>query len=164
MAETPLSNFGAVTVYRDNPNGTTQPQVTNDVNQGFYPGSRWNDSVAGALYMCVDNTAGAAVWQKIVGGGLNGSTSVAGGNTTLSGGSAVSAAGGTVVIHGGTPTSGNNNGGDISLAGGTKAGSGRNGLVIIPRSLLPLADPSVSGALYGPGATSTAGAVSISAG
>lgn len=39
------------------------PTVTNDSSEGYTPGSRWIDLANDISYVCVDNTAGAAVWK-----------------------------------------------------------------------------------------------------
>lgn len=49
-------------------NATTAPGVTNDVDEGYGPGSFWIDTTADAAYVCLDGTDGAAVWTAIAGG------------------------------------------------------------------------------------------------
>ena len=41
---------------------TDTPKVTNDIDEGFTPGSVWIDVTHDANYVCVDNTDGAAIW------------------------------------------------------------------------------------------------------
>lgn len=38
------------------------PTVTDDTNAGFFVGSLWFDTTRQSLYVCVDPTAGAAIW------------------------------------------------------------------------------------------------------
>jgi hypothetical protein len=44
---------------------TTAPGVTDDEDAGYGVGSVWVDTAAGDAYLCVDATAGAAVWKQI---------------------------------------------------------------------------------------------------
>ena len=53
LAATELNNFAAV----------MGPTVTNDSSEGYVPGSRWIDLTNDISYVCVDNSAGAAVWK-----------------------------------------------------------------------------------------------------
>ena len=46
-------------------NATTGPAVTDDGDAGYDIGSMWFDLSADALYACLDNTTGAAVWKKL---------------------------------------------------------------------------------------------------
>jgi hypothetical protein len=55
----PLNNFDA----------STAPLATNDVTQGYQQGSMWVNLVGKAFYICVDSTAGAAMWTS--GGGAS---------------------------------------------------------------------------------------------
>ncbi len=41
------------------------PTVNDDANDGFTIGSRWVDTTNKQMYICVDATVGAAVWQNI---------------------------------------------------------------------------------------------------
>lgn len=43
---------------------TVAPTVSNDVTGGYSVGSMWFDTVAVFFYLCVDNSSGAAVWQR----------------------------------------------------------------------------------------------------
>jgi len=54
-----LSNFAA----------TTNPAVTDDVADGYGPGSLWGNTSANSLYWCESNAAGAAVWNLVAGSG-----------------------------------------------------------------------------------------------
>ncbi len=42
----------------------TGPTVTDDGEHGYQIGSRWYDLTADDEYVCLDTTAGAAVWKK----------------------------------------------------------------------------------------------------
>ena len=52
---------------------TVAPAVTNDIDEGYTPGSFWFDTTNDKAYVCLDNTDGAAVWTEITGGGAGGS-------------------------------------------------------------------------------------------
>lgn len=54
-----LSNFTA----------TTNPGVSNDITQGYAPGSLWGNTSTNALYWCESNSVGAAVWNTGSGAG-----------------------------------------------------------------------------------------------
>jgi predicted secreted protein len=43
--------------------GTVAPAVTDDSNSGYVVGSTWIDVLADFIYICVDQTAGSAVWK-----------------------------------------------------------------------------------------------------
>jgi len=47
---------------------TAAPTAADDVDDDFYPGSRWFNTTSGALFVCVDNTVEAAVWTQVSGG------------------------------------------------------------------------------------------------
>lgn len=53
-------------VVRHKYDGTTAPTTTDDSASGFGVGSTWIDITNDKLYRCVDSTASAAVWQRIV--------------------------------------------------------------------------------------------------
>lgn len=159
MAVTPNVTFGKINTYTDNPSAAGEPGISDDVTQGYTPGSRWYDVTNKRLYMCLDNSDGAAIWQQILGSGLAGTGTTAGTATTVKGALSVSATGGLLILEGGDATAGNNNGGDVSIGGGNKAGSGTLGNILIVNG--PTANPAVNRALYFP---SGAGAVSISGG
>jgi hypothetical protein len=60
-------------------NATTAPTVNDDELDGFRPMSHWYDSTAEKLYICVDSSEGAAVWEEIsLGPGGGGSGDVVG--------------------------------------------------------------------------------------
>jgi len=40
------------------------PGVTNDIDEGYLPGSVWLNTSSGQLYICSDNSDGAAVWSN----------------------------------------------------------------------------------------------------
>jgi len=152
-----MTAFGNISLYRDNPHNAGPPTAGDDSTLGYSPGSRWYDSNAKLLYMNVDATAGAAIWQSILASPLASSGTVAGANLSIIAPSAVSATGGGLILSGGPASGGNNNGGAVTIEGGAAAGSGTIGSVLLLG--IPATDPSVAGALYG-----AAGAVSISGG
>jgi hypothetical protein len=41
------------------------PGKTDDLTQGFEPGSRWHDVKAQEVYICMDATKGQAVWRQV---------------------------------------------------------------------------------------------------
>ncbi len=45
---------------------TTAPLVTNDASEGYVPGSLWENTTTGRIYICVGNSTGAAVWRELV--------------------------------------------------------------------------------------------------
>ena len=45
---------------------TTTPVVTNDGTEGYAPGSFWEDTTTGRVYICVGNATGAAVWRELL--------------------------------------------------------------------------------------------------
>ena len=45
---------------------TTAPGTGDDALDGFRPNSLWYDATGKKLYLCIDNTAGAAVWKEVV--------------------------------------------------------------------------------------------------
>lgn len=55
---------------RNNLEAAAAPTLVDDSTLGYKPGSRWLDTVAKQHYVCVDATAGAAIWQPAAGGVL----------------------------------------------------------------------------------------------
>ena len=45
---------------------TSTPAVTNDGTEGYAPGSMWENTTTGRIYVCVGNSTGAAVWRELV--------------------------------------------------------------------------------------------------
>ena len=45
---------------------TTTPIATNDGTEGYAPGSMWENTTTGRIYICVGNTTGAAVWRELL--------------------------------------------------------------------------------------------------
>jgi len=43
------------------------PVATDDDTQGHFVTREWYDTVTGFLYVCLDNTTNAAVWESVVG-------------------------------------------------------------------------------------------------
>ena len=46
---------------------TTNPGVTNDIDEGYAPGSVWLNVTDDQCFVCMDNTDGAAVWRSVGG-------------------------------------------------------------------------------------------------
>ena len=49
----------------NNLEATTNPTVTDDIDLGYDVGSKWINTASGAIFVCVDSTDGAAVWQEV---------------------------------------------------------------------------------------------------
>ena len=45
---------------------TTAPAVGNDNTEGYAPGSLWENTTNGRMYVCVGNSTDAAVWRELV--------------------------------------------------------------------------------------------------
>ena len=45
---------------------TTTPVVTNDNTEGYAPGSMWENTTTGRIYICVGSSTGAAVWRELL--------------------------------------------------------------------------------------------------
>ena len=56
------------TIILDNLDAAVAPTVNDDVDLGYSVGSRWVNTTADKAYICVDATAGAAVWIDVSGG------------------------------------------------------------------------------------------------
>jgi len=55
----------------NNLEATTNPAVTDDIDLGYEVGSKWINTASGAIFECVDNTDGAAVWKEITSTGVD---------------------------------------------------------------------------------------------
>lgn len=55
-------------VPKSNTTATTAPGVSDDVSLGYSVGSHWSDITADLTYVCIDATAGAAIWSESAGG------------------------------------------------------------------------------------------------
>lgn len=53
------------TNYLNNYTATVAPAVTDDLADGYGPGSLWLDATANNTYICESNAAGAAVWHRL---------------------------------------------------------------------------------------------------
>lgn len=60
----------------NNFSATTNPTVNDDAGDLYGRGSRWINTTTGAVFTCVDATAGAAVWVRIVESSVYGGTTV----------------------------------------------------------------------------------------
>ena len=58
----PVTNPSTV---QNNLTASSAPTVGNDSSAGYSTGSRWFDTNASRGYICLDNSAGAAVWQPL---------------------------------------------------------------------------------------------------
>ena len=56
---------------KNNLAGTVAPVVTDDADSGYEILSVWADVTADAAYICVDSSAGAAVWLNISSSGVS---------------------------------------------------------------------------------------------
>lgn len=61
---------------------TTAPLVTSDGDAGYSVGSEWYDTATGIAYVCMDATAGAAVWKRAAGGVVQGSVTFGAADTS----------------------------------------------------------------------------------
>lgn len=53
----------------ENVGASAAPGSGDDAADGYSPGSRWIDTTADKVYICVDSSVGAAVWKEVNGGG-----------------------------------------------------------------------------------------------
>ena len=51
---------------KNNVTATTYPTSTDDAGDGYAPGSIWENTTTGRVFICVGNTANAAVWRELV--------------------------------------------------------------------------------------------------
>jgi hypothetical protein len=58
----PAANGGSGGI--NNVSATTDPTVNDDENDNYTVGSRWINTTSDKYFVCVDNTVGAAVWQR----------------------------------------------------------------------------------------------------
>ncbi len=54
-------------VFKDNLGSTAAPTVTDDSAAGYETGSRWIDVTGQRAYVCLNATAGAAIWKVLTG-------------------------------------------------------------------------------------------------
>lgn len=57
---------GAYTAHKTNLAATTAPTVNSDTTAGYSVGSLWCDTTADNVYVCIDATTGAAVWNQLM--------------------------------------------------------------------------------------------------
>jgi len=53
------------TISVDNLEAVNPPNVDEDITQGYEVDSKWVDTTTNEEYVCVDNTAGAAIWNLV---------------------------------------------------------------------------------------------------
>jgi hypothetical protein len=51
---------------KNNNTATTNPTTTDDAGDGYAPGSIWENTTTGRIFICVGNTTNAAVWRELV--------------------------------------------------------------------------------------------------
>jgi hypothetical protein len=68
---------GTYEIIKVNFSGTAGPGVNDDTGNGFAVGSRWIDTTADKEYVCLDASAGAAVWTETTAGAAGGETNTA---------------------------------------------------------------------------------------
>lgn len=56
---------GVAYPYKWNFIGAASPGITDDINAGYKPGSMWLDTTNIRAFICISNTAGAAVWLDV---------------------------------------------------------------------------------------------------
>ncbi len=124
----------------NNYDAAVAPVATNDFSQNYRRGSTWLIKATSTIYVCTDDTVGAAVWELTSSGSVTpgqlvapaaSSPTGAGSAALVKGGAggATSGNGGASTVSGGDATAGNGNGGDLNLDGGAKNGTGINGAV-----------------------------------
>ena len=61
-----IDNLKLLNDYAPKTNSTTSnPTVTDDVDSGYYIFSKWCNTTTDDVFICADNTSGAAVWKEI---------------------------------------------------------------------------------------------------
>jgi hypothetical protein len=60
----PVANGGVAG--KNNTTATSVPGVGDDSADGYAPGSIWENTSTGRIYICVGNNSGAAVWRELV--------------------------------------------------------------------------------------------------
>jgi hypothetical protein len=51
---------------KNNVTATVNPTTTDDASDGYAPGSIWENTTTGRVFICVGNTTNAAVWRELV--------------------------------------------------------------------------------------------------
>lgn len=67
----------ALTAKKSEFNQTVDPTVNDDSANGYAVGSRWVNTTANKEYVCVDDTAGAAIWIETTAGAAGGEANTA---------------------------------------------------------------------------------------
>ena len=62
---------------KNNMNGLVAPSALNDINDGYVVGSRWYNTAGVEEYVCLGNTAAAAVWVETTAGASGGEANTA---------------------------------------------------------------------------------------
>jgi hypothetical protein len=65
-----MTTYGRTSIYYDNPGAAAAPGVSNDSTQNYTVGSVWVDTRFKIRWICIDATAGAALWVPQVTGML----------------------------------------------------------------------------------------------
>lgn len=63
---------GSTSAIKNNWSASSAPTTGDDSGDGYVVGSRWIDTTNDKEYVCLDNSAGAAVWTETTGGGVDG--------------------------------------------------------------------------------------------
>ncbi len=63
---------GSTSNLKSNFSASAAPSTSDDSGSGYVVGSRWIDTTNDKEYVCVDNTAAAAVWTETTGGSVDG--------------------------------------------------------------------------------------------
>lgn len=76
------NNWRVITAPFSNFSAEDEPTADNDITQGFVVGSLWIVPETSSIYLCSDNSVGAAVWTLATGGGGGGGSGMTSSNKT----------------------------------------------------------------------------------
>jgi hypothetical protein len=51
------------TAYYHNPSSLRNPTTSDDLTEGYGPGSTWLNTLTGGTFICLSSATGAAVWR-----------------------------------------------------------------------------------------------------